>query len=203
MIVGLTGGIGSGKTAVSQHLHDHYGIPVTDADVLARQVVEPGEPAYEAILRRFPQARNEDGTLNRPWLREHVLPDNESRQWLESITHPAIRHAIRKQLKDNQSKAPYQLLDSPLLLETSQDKLCDYVVVVDATEEQQIERTAQRDDTPESLVRKIMAKQWTRAQRLQAAHHVVDNTGTADELIDATDALHHQLLEHAREHGHL
>lgn len=202
MIVGLTGGIGSGKTAVSQHLHNHYGIPVTDADVLARQVVEPGKPAYEAIIRRFPEARNADGSLNRPWLRAHVLPDNESRQWLESITHPAIRQAIRKQLQDNQNKAPYQLLDSPLLLETAQDKLCDFVVVVDATEEQQISRTVSRDNTPESLVRQIMSKQWTRAQRLQAAHQIVDNTGTADELIKATESLHHQLLERARDHGH-
>lgn len=200
MIVGLTGGIGSGKTSVSQYLHEHFGIPVTDADQLARQVVAPGTPAFDAITRRYPKALTPDGKLDRAWLRKHVLPDDEARAWLESVTHPAIRDALRRQLRAHQGKAPYQLLDSPLLLETEQDRLCDLVVVVDATEEQQIARTLARDGNDEALVRAIMSKQWSRQQRLQAAHFIVDNTGHETLLDDNIEQLHQQLLERARKH---
>lgn len=201
MIVGLTGGIGSGKSQVSGALHDRHGIPVTDADWIARAVVAPGEPAFKAIVERFPDARTADGELNRRWLREHVLPDDEARRWLESVTHPAIRNAIKERLKANRGPAPYQLLDSPLLLETGQDQLCNETVVVDATEAQQVERTVARDNNEEALVRQIMAKQWPRARRLQAADHVIDNTGSLADLMAATEHLHHTLLERARHYG--
>lgn len=201
MIAGITGGIGSGKSVVSHYLNQHYGIPVTDADQIARQVVQPGEPAFEAIVRRFPQARRDNGTLNRRWLREHVLPDDEARAWLESVTHPAIRERIRERLMAFQGRSDYQVLDSPLLLESGQDDFCDVVIVVDATETQQIERTVARDGNTEALVRSIMAKQWSRAQRLQAADLVVDNTGRADDLPAAIEALHEQLLERAQKHA--
>ncbi|MCH8551347.1 MAG: dephospho-CoA kinase [Natronospirillum sp.] len=198
MIAGITGGIGSGKSAVSHYLHEHFSIPVTDADRIARLVVEPGEPAYEAIVRRFPQARQADGNLDRAWLREHVLPDDAARAWLEGVTHPAIRERIRERLMSHQGKAEYQVLDSPLLLETGQDSLCDLVVVVDATEAQQIERTVIRDGHSEALVRSIMAKQWSREQRLQAADLIVDNTGSAEALTAAIETLHLKLQERAR-----
>lgn len=200
MIVGLTGGIGAGKSAVSRYLNQHFGIPVTDADLMARQVVAPDQPAFEAIIRRFPKALAADGSLDRAWLRAHVLPDNEARHWLESVTHPAIRNAVRRTLQQHQGDAPYQLLDSPLLLETEQDRLCDWVVVVDATEEQQIARTRERDGNDEALVRSIMSRQWPRQRRLQAAHLVVDNTGPESELPDRINHLHQQLLERARQH---
>lgn len=200
MIAGLTGGIGSGKSVVSRYLHTHYGIPVTDADQLARIIVEPGQPAYQAIVRRFPAARQDDGTLDRAWLRHHVLPDDEKRAWLEGITHPAIRELIRERLMSNQGKAAYQLLDSPLLLETGQSRMCDLVIVVDATETQQIERTVERDGNSEALVRSIMAKQWTREQRLQAADLIVDNTGAEADLPAAIDELHQTLLKRTQHH---
>lgn len=201
MIVGLTGGIGSGKSKVSGALHERYGIPVTDADQLARAVVAPDQPAFDAIVRRFPKAKTADGQLDRAWLRAHVLPDNEARSWLESITHPAIRSAIRKQLAACSGQAAYQILDSPLLLETKQDELCDEVVVVDATEDQQVARTVARDGSDPVLVRQIMDKQWSRQRRLQAAHHIVDNTGSPAALSAAIDHLHQTLLERARHHG--
>ena len=201
MIAGITGGIGSGKSVVSHYLNQHYGIPVTDADQIARQVVQRGEPAYEAIVRRFPQARRDDGTLNRQWLREHVLPDDDARNWLEGVTHPAIRERIRERLMAHQGRADYQVLDSPLLLESAQNDFCDVVVVVDATEAQQIERTVARDGNTEALVRSIMAKQWSRSQRLQAANFVVDNTGRADDLPAAIETLHYQLMERAQKHA--
>ncbi|MEX1056926.1 MAG: dephospho-CoA kinase, partial [Natronospirillum sp.] len=165
------------------------------------QVVEPGQPAFLAIVQRFPQALQADGTLDRRWLRTNVLPDDDARKWLESVTHPAIRGAIQARLSAQRHLAPYQLLDSPLLLETGQDQLCDVVVVVDATEDQQIARTVARDGNDETLVRQIMTKQWSRARRLQGAHYIVDNTGSRAETTTAVQHLHQTLLERAHYHG--
>lgn len=200
MIAGLTGGIGSGKTAVSDALHRRFGIPVTDADQLARDVVAAGMPAFEAIVERYPQALKPDGTLDRAWLREHVLPDDDARHWLESVTHPEIRVALVRALEHHKHTGAYQILASPLLLETGQSQLCDCVVVVDATEEQQVERAGRRDHNDEALIRSIMSKQWPRHRRLQAAHFVVDNTGSESALTEQILQLHQQLLEYARHH---
>ncbi|MFC3852407.1 dephospho-CoA kinase [Salinispirillum marinum] len=191
-VVGLTGGIGSGKTAVSDYLRDTLGVTIVDADVIARDVVAPGQPAFNAIVQRFPDALKVDGTLNRAWLRAHVLPDDDARHWLESVTHPAIREVIEKQLQT--APPPYPVLVSPLLFESGQALLCDYVAVVDAQEQQQIARTSRRDGNDEELIRTIMAKQWPRQRRLENADYIIDNTSSLESLQKATLAFHQHIL---------
>ncbi|MFY0665268.1 MAG: dephospho-CoA kinase [Natronospirillum sp.] len=192
-VLGITGGIGSGKTAVSDLLHDEFGVTVIDADIVAREIVTPDQPAFNAIVERFPEALATDGTLNRLWLRTHVLPDDERRKWLESITHPAIRQSIIAQLVD--ASGPYRVLVSPLLFESGQAELCDDTLVVDAAERQQVERAMQRDGNGAALIQQIMSKQWPRDKRLQAADFIIDNTGSLEALREATQRFHHSYVQ--------
>jgi len=195
-VVGITGGIGSGKSAVTDRLETH-GITVVDADKVARVVVEPGQPALAAIAEHFgPSVLQQDGTLNRPALRKIVFEDPEARKWLEGVTHPAIRDEIQQQL--THASSPYVVLSSPLLLESGQNTFAQYVVVVDVPESLQITRTMARDNNEESLVRAIMEAQLPRDKRCAAADQVISNDGTLAELYAKTDALHTQLLEHAK-----
>lgn len=152
-VVGITGGIGSGKTAVTDHL-ETLGIVVVDADKAARVVVEPGTPALAEIAAHFgSEILLDDGALNRAALREVVFNDSSQRQVLEGITHPRIREEIAHQL--SAATSPYVVLSSPLLLESGQNSFADYVVVVDVPEAVQIDRTMRRDDNSESLVKQI------------------------------------------------
>ena len=192
LVVGITGGIGSGKSAVTDRLAD-LGITIVDADVAARVVVEPGQPALQAIADHFGSGViKEDGSLDRAALREIVFEYPDERQWLESITHPAIREEIIRQLQSADS--PYVVLSSPLLIEASQNSFVDLVVVVDVSESTQLERTMKRDDNSADLVRQIMAAQLSREERLRAADLIIDNDGNLEELHQHVDALHKQLL---------
>lgn len=192
LVVGITGGIGSGKSAVTDRLAN-LGITIVDADVAARVVVEPGQPALQAIADHFgSDAIQEDGSLDRAALRKIVFEHPDERQWLESITHPAIREEIIHQLQSADS--PYVVLSSPLLIEASQNSFVDLVVVVDVSESTQLERTMKRDDNSADLVRQIMAAQLSREERLRAADLIIDNDGNLEELHQHVDALHKQLL---------
>ncbi|MGB1142320.1 MAG: dephospho-CoA kinase, partial [Halioglobus sp.] len=138
MIVGITGGIGSGKSAVTDRF-EALGVTVVDADLAARVIVEPGRPALDAIADHFGEhLLLEDGNLDRAALRKLVFADEEQRKWLEQLTHPLIGQEILDQLAA--STSPYTLLSSPLLLETSQKELADLLVVVDVPEEVQLAR---------------------------------------------------------------
>jgi len=195
LVVGLTGGIGSGKSAVS-HCFERRGITVVDADLVARQVVEPGGAALAAIADHFGrEILQPDGTLDRAALRRRVFADAGERHWLERLTHPLIGQEIRRQLADTRS--PYTILSSPLLLETSQRELVDCVVVVDVPEEVQVARTAARDANTEEQVRRIMAAQLPRAQRLERADIVIDNAGSLDQLEETVAELHGEFLQRA------
>jgi len=195
-VVGITGGIGSGKSAVTDRLETH-GITVVDADKVARMVVEPGQPALAAIAQHFGTGvLQQNGTLNRLALRKIVFEDAQARQWLEGVTHPAIRDEIQRQL--SRASSPYVVLSSPLLLESGQNTFAQYVVVVDVPESLQIARTMARDNNDESLVRAIMEAQLPRDKRCAAADQVISNNGTLNELYAKTDALHTQLLERAK-----
>ena len=190
--VGITGGIGSGKSAVTQRLEAH-GIPVVDADIVAREVVEPGRPALAAIAQHFgPDVLLADGALDRAALRKLVFENPEERAWLESVTHPAIRTEIILQLQ--RAQAPYVVLSSPLLLEAGQNDFTDYVVVVDVPEELQVARTSARDNNDPDLVRKIMAAQLPREDRIARGDEVIDNQGSLAELHEQVDGLHQRLL---------
>lgn len=192
LVVGVTGGIGSGKSAVTDRLAN-LGITIVDADVAARVVVEPGQPALQAIADHFGSGViKEDGSLDRAALREIVFEHPDERQWLESITHPAIREEIICRLQSADS--PYVVLSSPLLIEASQNDFVDLVVVVDVPESTQLERTIKRDGNSADLVRQIMAAQLNREDRLRAADLIIDNDGNLEELHQHVDALHKQLL---------
>ncbi len=192
MIVGITGGIGSGKSAVTGLL-EKRGITVVDADLAARIIVEPGKPALKAIAQEFGEAiLLSDGTLDRAALRSRVFSDDGARRWLEQLTHPLIGEEILLQLQA--STSPYTILSSPLLLETQQKKLADTIVVVDVPEETQIDRTVARDANDREQVERIMAAQMSRAERLAQADIVIDNSGSLSELELEVNQLHENLL---------
>ena len=183
MIIGVTGGIASGKSTVARAF-EALGAPWVDADDVAREVVEPGEPALAEISERFGQrVLNDDGTLNRRALREIVFADPAERHWLESVTHPRIRARLTEHLARLQaSGAPYVLLVSPLLFESGQSEMADRCLVIDVPEALQIERTAARDDVDEAQARAIVAAQMPRAERLARADDVLDNSGSEDAM---------------------
>ncbi len=188
LIVGLTGGIGSGKSAATQ-IFQTLGIDVVDADVMARLVVEPGSPALPIIAEHFgQQILNPDGRLDRAALRQRVFTTPTERQWLESLLHPLIRHEIVQRLHTPGS--PYAILSSPLLLETGQDALTDRVLLIDAPEAQQVERTRLRDRTTPEEVAAIMATQWSRSQRQARADDVILNDGDLSQLENKVRAMH-------------
>ena len=190
--VGITGGIGSGKSAVTARLEEK-GIAVVDADVVARQVVEPGSPALDAIAEHFGEGVIQaDGALDRAALRKIVFETSVEREWLEGVTHPAIRDEIAAQLTNAHS--PYVVLSSPLLLESGQSTFAHHVVVVDVPEEVQIARTAARDNNDEALVKRIMAAQLPRAERIARGDEVIDNSNSLQALHVQVDALHTRLL---------
>lgn len=192
-VVGLTGGIGSGKSAVSRQL-EAKGIRVVDADVVAREVVEPGEPALARIAQRFSNdVLNSDGSLNRRALRDIVFSDEKQRTWLEDLLHPLIRDRILQQLEAATSR--YTLLVSPLLLETDQHLLVNHTVVVDVEEAQQISRTVARDNSNEAQVKAILAAQMSRADRQRQADSILDNCGDLAALEGRVDTLHAKMLE--------
>ena len=195
LVVGVTGGIGSGKSAVTRRL-EQYGITVVDADVVARIVVEPGKPALTQIAEHFgADILQADGTLDRAALRARVFQDEAERRWLERLTHPLIGQEIVDQI--SASRSPYTVLSSPLLLDTSQKALVECVVVVDVPEEVQIARTAQRDNNDEAQVKRIMAAQLSRESRLALADIVIDNSGSLEDLNLQVDELHKEFLARA------
>ena len=193
--LGLTGGIGSGKSAASQWFEQH-GIVVVDADVVAREIVEVGQPALLQIQQAFGDwVLQEDGTLNRRALREHIFQSNDARRILESITHPAIRQSIIQQLQDAQS--PYVILVSPLLFETNQHELTDHTLLIDASIELQIQRAAQRDGQNIEQIHRIIAAQMPREQKQQLADDIVLNDGYLEHLYAHLQPLHEQYLQRA------
>ena len=195
LVVGVTGGIGSGKSAVTRRF-EALGITVVDADVAARIVVEPGRPALDAIAEHFgADIIGPDGALDRAALRARVFADESERRWLEQLTHPLIGEEILAQIAA--SDCAYTILSSPLLLETSQKGLADCVIVVDVPESVQLARTMARDNNDEAQVRRIMAAQMPREERLQRADYVIDNSGSLEDLDPAVEALHQTLLERA------
>ena len=192
-VVGLTGGIGSGKSAVSERF-EKLGIRVVDADLASRAVVEPGRPALKAIEAHFgPEVINPDGTLNRAALRKRVFDDEAERRWLEALTHPLINDYIAEELA--RADSPYVILAHPLLVETGQTGICQRVLVVDVPEELQVKRTMARDDNPESQVRAIMAAQASREERLAAADDVIVNDRDLAHLDEEVARLHHHYLK--------
>ena len=193
--VGITGGIGSGKTALTDWLAQQ-GITVVDADLAARVVVAPGQPALAEIAAAFGNSYLlPDGQLDRAALRELVFADADKRRTLETITHPRIREELVRQL--SAANSPYAVLSSPLLLESGQSDLVDVSVVVDVPEDMQIARTMERDGNDQTLVEGIMAAQLGLETRKSRADIVIDNSGTLADLHEKAAILHQTLLARA------
>jgi dephospho-CoA kinase len=173
-IVGLTGGIGSGKSTITE-MFAQLGINVVDADIVAREVVAPNSPALEAIAQYFGEIFIlANGQLDRTKLRSKVFSCEKSKRWLNNLLHPLIRQSITDQLQ--QSQSPYCLLVAPLLIENKLTKLVNKVLVIDISEQQQLIRTLQRDNSAKSEIKAIMASQISRAERLQYADDIIDNS---------------------------
>ncbi len=191
--IGLTGGIGSGKSTVAD-LFAELGIPVIDADRIARDLVAPGREAYAEIIDTFgPEVVAADGSLDRKKLREQVFSRPDERRRLEAILHPRVRTAIVDTV--TVLHAPYCVIVVPLLIESGMQDLVDRVLVVDAPEELRIRRVMQRDHTDESQVRRIMAAQLAPDVRRGHADDILTNTGDADELRRAVRRLHEHYLQ--------
>jgi dephospho-CoA kinase len=187
-ILGLTGGIGSGKSAVAE-LFAQQGVHTVDADHAARWVVEPGRPALEQIAGRFGAGvLQADGNLNRGALRELIFRDAEQRRWLEALLHPLIHEEIRDSLA--QADSPYAILVSPLLIESGQHQMTGRILLVDTPEQLQLERTMRRDQVPEAQVQAIIKAQASRELRLQKAHDVLSNDRDLHWLQGEVERLH-------------
>ena len=191
--VALTGGIGSGKSTVANAFAD-LGINVIDADIIARQVVEPGQPALMAIAEHFGSALiAPDGSLQRRMLRERIFASPEEKSWLNALLHPLIQQETRRQFQ--QATSPYVLWVVPLLVENALYKQANRVLVVDVTPETQLLRTMQRDDVTREHAEQILAAQATREARLAVADDVIDNNGAPDAIASDVARLHTRYLQ--------
>jgi len=194
-VVGLTGGIGSGKSTVANEFAK-LGVNLVDADIASRELVTTGAPALEKIGNHFgPTVIQSDGSLNRSVLREIVFHDEAEKTWLEQLLHPLIGQWLIQQIAASQS--PYCILVSPLLLETSQAQLVDCVLVVDVEESTQLERTLARDGGNEDTVRAIIAAQMSRTKRLEHADDVFYNEQALNTVAPRVLTLHNKYLKAA------
>ena len=196
-VVGLTGGIGSGKSTIAE-LFDELGVPVIDADLVARQVVEKGSPSLAEIAAHFgPEILLEDGALNRAALREKVFNHESEKQWLNQLLHPAIRHEMLRQLAAQ--RMPYCIFMVPLLIENKLTALCHRILVVDVSEQTQMTRASQRDNNQLALIKSIMQSQVSRSERLQHADDVINNDADLSESLPQLKQkvldLHHLYLQ--------
>ena len=198
-VVGLTGGVGSGKSTVAE-LFAKLGVTIADADQAARTVVQPGSPALQEIEQAFgPEVLLQDGTLDRAAMRKRIFANQQERKKLEAITHPKIKEEIQRQLAA--AKGSYAILVVPLLLEAEQENLADRILVVDAPEEQQIKRTIKRDNSSRQQVESMLKAQASRSERLQQADDVIDNSQDPDQLPQQVEQLHRKYLKLAGEGG--
>ncbi|CAJ1003635.1 MULTISPECIES: dephospho-CoA kinase [Bacillales] len=182
MILGLTGGIATGKSTVTAMLRER-GIPVIDADQIAREVVEKGKPAYEAIVRHFGRdILLADGQINRKKLGEIVFSDEAERQKLNAIVHPEVRRVMREEAEAaERNGADIVFMDIPLLFESKLQHLVDKIVVVYAPASVQLARMLERDELDEEQAHKRLRAQWPIEQKKQLADFLIDNTGTREE----------------------
>lgn len=197
-VVALTGGIGSGKTTIAE-MFARLGVKIVDADIIARQVVEPGSPALSKIRIHFgPQAILPEGNLNRGWLRQHIFADPPSKQWLNGLLHPLIQQKTQQLI--NEITDDWCLWVVPLLAENGLQDRADRVLVVDIDEETQIRRTMARDNITRQQAADILTAQASRQSRLKIADDVIDNSGSPEEQQQVVAMLYqrYQLLASAK-----
>lgn len=194
-IVGLTGGIASGKTLVSD-CFARLGITIIDADIIARDVVAPGTAGLQAIVDHFGNSiLTPEGALNRSLLRAKVFSNNKEKQWLNNCLHPRIRAQMQQDIQTVTS--PYGILSVPLLLENKLQSLVNRILVVDCRESTQLERALQRDGSDESIIKGIMASQASREDRVKAADDVINNDDNPNSTERQVEEFHRQYLAFA------
>ncbi|MDF0535132.1 dephospho-CoA kinase [Shewanella sp. A32] len=192
-IVGLTGGIGSGKSTVA-NLFAELGVTIVDADIIAREVVAPGSEGLQQIVQHFGTTiLDTDGTLNRSLLREQVFSDPKQREWLNQLLHPMIRQRMLAQAKA--ATSPYAILVVPLLFENRLECLVNHTLVIDIGRDTQIRRTIDRDHVSKTQVINIIDSQISREQRLAKANDVITNEGDVESLKSQILALHNKYLK--------
>ncbi|EOA6548237.1 dephospho-CoA kinase [Vibrio vulnificus] len=193
LVIGLTGGIASGKTTVANLFQQHFAIDIVDADIVARQVVARGSAGLAAIVDHFgADILTCEGELDRGQLRQRIFAHSEEKQWLNALLHPMIR---RKMIEDlAQVSSPYALLVVPLLVENQLQTLCDRVLVVDVEEKTQLQRTMDRDGVDEQQVRAILKAQASRHERLALADDVIKNESKDQDLLQQITDLHQKYL---------
>ena len=197
--VALTGGIASGKTTAST-LFKTLGVPVIDTDEISHQLMQRGEPGYQATLDHFgAQVLNPDLTLNRAILREIVFNDSTQKQWLEKMLHPLIRDRAIQEMDSLPDTMPYLILVVPLLFESGFDSLVDRVIAIDCPLEVQMRRLMQRDGSSTALARQMIEAQWSNQQRLQQADEIITNQDELD-LQPQIAILHQKLSRLSRQH---
>jgi dephospho-CoA kinase len=198
-VLGLTGGIGCGKTAVSNML-EQLGICIVDADIIARQVVEPGSTGLNAITAHFgPEILLADGSLNRSALRTRIFSDNEQKTWLNTLLHPLIRKQLLHDL--NSAHSPYVVLVAPLLFENALDGYCDRTLLIDVPVSVQLARTIKRDNISVEQANSIIAAQMSRTDKQQRAHDILNNDRDLALVKQDLMSLHTKYLQLAAEHG--
>lgn len=191
--VGLTGGVASGKTTVSE-LFSALSVPIIDADVIARQLLDKGNDCYQAVLALFGrQVLLDNNDINRAWLRQRIFTDARAKQQLEAIIHPRVRQQMLEQAE--QCRQPYCILSIPLLTEAAMQDLVDRVLVVDTAPARQIARLTTRDGISDAQAQQMLAGQATPEQRLAIADDVIDNNGSAEALAPLVSQLHQQYLK--------
>lgn len=197
-VIGLTGGIATGKTTVAAVLRQE-GVPVIDADKIARDVVAPGRPALRAIVDRFgADVLSANGTLDRPKMRARIVADAAARRDLEEITHPAIREAMLRKLASMAMEgAPVAVVEAALMVETGSYEVYQDVVVVACTPENQLQRVMARDNASEDAARAIIATQMPIDEKVKVATHVLRNDGSVDDLRAAVRVLWKSLAPEA------
>jgi dephospho-CoA kinase len=196
LVIGLSGGIGSGKTTVSD-LFAELGVDIIDADVIARQVVEPGTNTLGEIVKKFGEGIiDKQGHLDRGKLRRLIFQQPALKNWLNGLLHPLIRQQM--QYLTQKACSPYCILSVPLLFENKLNKSVDRVLIVDVDEQAQLARTIGRDEADEQQIQAIMDSQASRAQRLTIADDVIDNNGNRAALLSQVRRLHGNYLQQAK-----
>lgn len=194
-VLGLTGGIGSGKSAVSA-IFEELGIQVVDADIVAREVVEPGSVGLTKITAHFgDEILTNNGTLDRAKLRAIIFADESQKQWLNNLLHPLIRGSMLSQLK--QATSNYVILVAPLLFENGLEKYCNHTLLIDVPVDVQITRTTARDNVSVELAKQIIASQMSRADKQQKAGDILDNNRPLEEVKTDVQKLHEKYLIHS------
>lgn len=195
LVIGLTGGIGSGKSTVAK-LFSEKGIPIIDADIIAREVSQPNKPAFKEIVKHFGEEILHQGSLDRGKLRKIIFENAKQRRWLEELLHPIIRKDMELEIR--KLTAPYCIAVIPLLLEVEFYFFINRILVVDTTHELQIKRIVARDKISKEEIENIIKTQASRETRISKAHDVIINDGSLEDLTKQVAKLHEKYLDLAK-----